>query len=119
MWAEEMLGCLLALDKMPRPLNDSEHARVNHRLILDRSDQEEPPPPPRQPGQRGRVKQSKARNLLDRLRKHEQGVLAFAFESGIPYTNNQAERDLRPAKVNQKISGGIRTQPGARVNARL
>lgn len=32
---------------------------------------------------------------------------------------NQAERDLRPAKVKQKVSGCFRTQTGAAVYARL
>ena len=118
-WAEDMHGFLLKLYRTPRPLNDAEQARVHYRLILDRADQQEPHPPPRQPGQRGRVKQSKGRNLLDRLRQHEQGVLAFAFKPSIPFTNNQAERDLRPAKVKQKVSGGFRTQAGARVYVRL
>ena len=34
-------------------------------------------------------------------------------------TGNQAERDLRPAKVKQKVSGCFRTASGARVYARL
>ncbi|MDY6992209.1 MAG: transposase, partial [Pseudomonadota bacterium] len=50
---------------------------------------------------------------------HEDGVLAFALESGVPFTNNPAERDLRPAKVKQKVSGCFRTQAGARMYARL
>ena len=37
----------------------------------------------------------------------------------MPFTNNQAERDLRPAKVKQKVSGCFRTDLGARVYARL
>jgi hypothetical protein len=43
----------------------------------------------------------------------------FAFEVGVPFTNNQAERDLRGAKVKQKVSGCFRTEQGARVYARL
>ena len=57
--------------------------------------------------------------MLDRLKKYEEGVLAFALEPGVPFTNNQAERDLRPAKVKQKVSGCFRTQAGAQVYARL
>jgi transposase len=72
-----------------------------------------------QPGKRGKPKQSPGRNLLNRLRKHEDGVLAFALESSVPFTNNPAERDLRLAKVKQKVSGCFRTQAGARVYARL
>ena len=72
-----------------------------------------------QRGKRGKPKQSKGRKLLNRLRTHETGVLAFAFEAGVPFTNNQAERDLRPAKVKQKVSGCFRTKTGAEVYARL
>ena len=118
-WAGEMQQLLMTLYKGERPLGDSEQARLHYRRILDQADQEEPQPAPRQKGQRGRIKQSKGRNLLDRLRTHEEGVLAFAFEADVPFTNNQAERDLRPSKVKQKISGGFRTQAGAQVYARL
>ena len=111
-----MHGFLLALYKMPRPLADDEQVRLHYRLILDQADKEEPPP---QPSKRGKPKQSKGRNLLNRLRTHETGVLAFALEPGIPFTNNQAERDLRPAKVKQKVSGCFRTKAGASVYARL
>lgn len=116
LWAEEMHGLLLTLYKMPRPLADAEQARLHYRLILEDADKEEPPP---QRGKRGKPKQSPGRNLLNRLRAHEAGVLAFALEPDIPFTNNQAERDLRPAKVKQKVSGCFRTVSGAEVYARL
>ena len=77
---------------------------------------EEPPP---QPTQRGKSKQAVGRNLLNRLKKYENEVLVFAFKVDVPFTNNQAERDLRPAKVKQKVGGGFRTQEGAQVYARL
>ncbi len=57
--------------------------------------------------------------MLKRLKEHEDAVLAFALVEGVPFTNNQAERDLRPAKVKQKVSGCFRTQQGAKVYARL
>jgi len=50
---------------------------------------------------------------------HQESVLAFAFEAGVPFTNNQAERDLRPAKVKQKVSNCFRTQVGADYYARI
>jgi transposase len=50
---------------------------------------------------------------------HRQAVLAFAFEPGVPFTNNQAERDLRPAKVKQKVSNCFRTLAGATYYARI
>jgi transposase len=116
LWADEMREYRLDLYKMPRPLLAEEEVRKHYHIILEQAESEEPFP---QPGKRGKPKQSPGRNRLNRLRKHEDGVLAFALESGIPFTNNQAERDLRPAKVKQKVSGCFRTKGGARVYARL
>jgi transposase len=57
--------------------------------------------------------------LLRRLKEHENAVLAFASVEGVPFTSNQAERNLRPVKVKQKVRGCFRTQQGAKVYARL
>lgn len=46
-------------------------------------------------------------------------MLAFGFEIGVPFTNNEAERALRPAKIKQKVSGGFRTRAGAYTYARI
>ena len=79
------------------------------------------PPPQRQPAspQRGRLKQTKARNLLDRLRRHEAAVLAFLTDWTVPFDNNQAERDLRMIKVQQKISGTFRDTASADAFCRI
>jgi transposase len=65
-------------------------------------------------------KQSKTRNLLERLRDRDQQVLLFARHPGlVPFTNNQAERDLRPAKTQIKISGCHRSSTGAQAWLRV
>jgi transposase len=64
-------------------------------------------------GQRGRPKQSKATNLLGRLRQYSDEVWRFMLEPDVPFTNNLAEQAVRMPKVKQKVSGCFRTLQGA------
>lgn len=64
-------------------------------------------------------KQNKTANLLNRLEDYDECILAFLGDGAVPFTNNQAEQDIRMIKLRQKISGGFRTLHGARVFARL
>jgi transposase len=77
------------------------------------------PPPERRPKRRGRMKQTPAQNLLERLWVGQDQVLAFLNDLTIPFDNNQAERDLRMLKVQQKVSGAFRSDGGAAAFARI
>ena len=70
------------------------------------------PPPPRT-GKRGRPALGPAGSLLARLATHRADVLRFATDFTVPFDNNQAERDVRMVKLQQKISGGWRSSTGA------
>lgn len=93
--------------------------KARYAAILAEGYQANPPDPPPEVGQRGRRKQSPARNLLDRLSKHQEAVLAFLDNFAVPFDNNLAERDLRMVKVQQKISGCFRSGAGAQAFARI
>jgi transposase len=71
------------------------------------------------PKKRGRKARGKALKLLDRLLEHTDSILAFAEFEQVPFSNNQAERDIRPIKTKLKISGCFRTTEGANRYARI
>ena len=70
------------------------------------------PPPPRT-GKRGRPKLGPPGSLLRRLEIYSDDVLRFSTDFRVPFDNNAAERDIRMVKLQQKISGGWRSQTGA------
>ncbi len=92
--------------------------------ILTEGYQANPPPPaPKKSEQSkrtpGRPKQSPARNLLDRLSEGKWAALRFLHDFAVPFDNNQAERDLRMIKVQQKVSGCFRTEEGVAMFCRI
>lgn len=124
-WARQMHGFLLDAYKASRqgPITGREavHWRACYRQVCEQADEEELAPLVffKANGRTGRTNRSKGRNLLERLILHQAAVLAFAFERGVPFSNNQAERDLRGVKVKQRVSGCFRTESGAAVYARI
>lgn len=121
-WAQNFHAFLLDLyqrsDQGKAMIPQKEQAKVLQRYqqLLQQADREEPPPIQKP---RGKSKKSKGRNLLDRLTKYQDPVLAFAFNTEVPFSNNQAERDIRPTKTKMKVSGCFRTQYGAEIYARI
>lgn len=90
-----------------------------YRNILTRGMSELPPIPQKPSGQRGKMAKSDAHNLWERLTQYESAVLLFAKRSDVSFTNNRAERDLRMAKVKQKVSGCFRTELYAKAYCRI
>lgn len=96
--------------RLSQPERDAFVTRYEHLLATGLAAN---PPPARGPRRRRRLKQSPVRNLLERLWLDREQVLAFFDDLPIPFDNNQAERDLRTLKVQQKVSGCFRAPDGS------
>ena len=72
-----------------------------------------PAPAEGQAKRRGRKPRRTGHNLLLRLQARKEDALRFLANLAVPFTNNQAEQDVRMAKLKQKISGGFRSEQGA------
>ncbi|MBF6591833.1 MAG: IS66 family transposase [Ktedonobacterales bacterium] len=128
-WAAELRDLLLTMHQAVEewraqgaaqvPLHEQAEWVAQYHELLAQGYAAQAPPPQRRPGQRGRLKQPPARNLLDALTRSADRVLAFLADLRVPFTNNQAERDLRMVKIQQKISGTFRSEEGATAYCRL
>jgi transposase len=107
------------LAQVPPTLRDALRARYRELLATGLAANPPPAAASRRAGQRGRLAQSPARNLLERLLLDQDAVLAFLDDLAIPFDNNQAERDLRGLKVQQKVSNCFRSDAGAAAFARI
>ena len=128
-WAKEMIDCLLEIKQVvdeargsaaELPKRQLDKLERQYQRIIAKGHAENPiPPPPPGKKKRGRPKKSKARNLLERLDDHRKETLAFLYDFRVPFDNNQAERDVRMANVQQKISGTFRSQAGVTAFCRI
>jgi len=102
-------------------LTKKEYANLQkrYRYIVTHGEKEMPPVLSNPKGKRGKIAKSDAHNLLERFRKHERAILLFARDPNVSFTNNRAERDLRMAKVKQKVSGCFRTEKYANAYCRI
>ncbi len=89
------------------------HWQYVYDLLLEAGEQKNPRQDSQ--GRRGRVQQSKAANLIARLKDQAIEVWRFALDSQVPFTNNLAEQAIRMTKIKQKVSGCFRTPKGAEV----
>jgi transposase len=133
-WAGEMVRLLVVMKNCVDRAKARQHTALSPKLsqlLLQRYDKllEEgfkldeslsvSEPSPVAPKKQGRKKQSKAKNLLDRLKNYKTETLRFLTDFSVPFDNNQAERDIRMSKLKQKISGTFRSSQGARLFFRI
>jgi transposase len=120
-WPEQALRALHSLNTAAHDARDQQLSAIppeiadpllrswRHALLVGLAEHR------RVPGRR----QSKTRNLLERLRDRDDQVLLFARDLAVPFTNNQAERDVRPTKTQMKISGCHRSETTAKAWLRV
>lgn len=130
-WAKRMYRVLLKANKAVKRAVEKEMTvlpdHVLRRIMrlydglvsLGLTFHERQPPLLRRAGARGKIPHRPGHNLLIRFRNFKDDVLRFLSNFNVPFTNNQAEQDIRMMKVKMKISGGFRTTTGAETFASL
>ncbi len=121
-WPTEMADLLVAMHvavqdakaegKTALPRQRLKAYRARYDALVTEGQRLNPPPP--RTGKAGRPKLGPAGALLRRLQVYADDVLRFGTDFRVPFDNNQAERDIRMVELQQKISGGWRSESGAR-----
>ena len=124
-WASEMRGLLIETCKEVsetdvRKLSRErfEHVAGRYDAILEQGRSELPVRPQRQ-GRKGRLPKSEAEKLHDAFVGYKTEILRFARQSEVPFTNNRSERDIRMAKIKQRVSGTFRNADHAQAYCRI
>jgi transposase len=121
-WAKQMQMILYEALDLKRRWHASEldipdetiaNITTRYEACLRQGFRENPTPTPSPAPKRGPVKRGKNLALLDRMQKYQTNILLCLHDRNVPWSNNQAERDIRPIKGQQKVSGGFRTENGA------
>lgn len=119
-WAPQMHAFLLEMYAKTRQgtgiYTQWRRAYSRYDAILKSALKNEPPP---SINKRGKPGKSKGRNLAERMVAYKEYILAFIRRPEVPFTNNQAERDIRPLKTKIKVAGCFRTLLGAVHYARI
>jgi transposase len=125
-WAKQMIELLETMNRSVTAAGgaldaeNSQKYRQKYNNLIKQAEIECPEPiNSKKKGKRGRIKKSKSRNLLERLRDYESDTLRFMDMDYVPFTNNLSENDIRMTKVQQKISGCFRSIDGARIFCRV
>jgi transposase len=127
-WADEFKDLLQELQATVATARDAGQGRLDATTRQDaiqryrklaKAGERANPARPKAPSTPGPPKRTKAGKLAEWLGRHELEALLFLHDFRVPFDNNQAERDLRMMKVQQKISGTFRTGLGAAQFARI
>jgi transposase len=129
-WAQWMIGFLIESKEVVQQAKKAGKKRLDpcdiheyenrYKTIIAAGMRANPPPNRAEsPGKRGRLKRSKARNLVERLGKLQKETLRYLHDFRVPFDNNLAERDIRMMRVQQKVSGSFRSYGGALAFCRI
>lgn len=124
LWADKMIKLLIEIKDRVESLKEAGFDLISieegkgfldryHQIIEEGILEDETKSPVVISKKTGKPKNSKALNLLNKLKDYDIETLAFMFDFNIPFDNNLAERDVRMQKLRQKISGSFRGEGSA------